>query len=389
MPSHKDVDPVSLSELERRLDLVLREMRQQDIGVSIITTPDDIYYLSGYYTRAMTSVTALIVPAAGKPFLVTRQSDEGNYLKISDRTTAAEFIAFGDDELADSLPIIGRLALERRSHGRVGIEQDGIFISPAQFAKLTTTLGGTEAVEIGSFLSAQRLIKSAWEIACHRSAARTTVQGMRAGIAAIEPGVFDSDVAAVVASEMVRGGEWAATWPIILTGAQTGRAHSSWQGDAIAAGSPTTLEFSAARHRHHSPLYRTVIYAPNDEQRRFSEAVATAHKAQLAQMRPGARACDVWEAMRAAMERFGIVQSPKGRVGYTVGIGFPPNWVQRNAIDLMRGNTAELRPGMVFHVFASVGQKNVFSIVHSATVVVTEDGHEVLTVDGLDGPLLK
>ncbi|TIT29301.1 MAG: hypothetical protein E5W78_15900, partial [Mesorhizobium sp.] len=88
MPSHKDVDPVSLSELERRLDLVLREMRQQDIGVSIITTPDDIYYLSGYYTRAMTSVTALIVPAAGKPFLVTRQSDEGNYLKISDRTTA-------------------------------------------------------------------------------------------------------------------------------------------------------------------------------------------------------------------------------------------------------------------------------------------------------------
>lgn len=181
----------------------------------------------------------------------------------------------------------------------------------------------------------------------------------------------------------------AATWPIILSGAQTGRAHSSWQGDSIAAGTPTTLEFSAARHRYHSPLYRTVNYAANEEQRRLSEAVATAHKAQLAQMRPGVWACDVWEAQRAAMERFDIVQPSKGRAAYTVGIGFPPNWVQHNAIDLMRGNTAELRPGMVFHVISSVGQKNVFCIAHSATVSITEDGHEVLTVDGLDGPLLK
>ncbi|RVD44730.1 MAG: hypothetical protein EOS54_18740 [Mesorhizobium sp.] len=67
----------------------------------------------------MTSVTALIVPSAGKPVLVTRQSDEGKYLKIKDRTTAADFIAFGDDGLADSLSIVGRLALERGSHGRL------------------------------------------------------------------------------------------------------------------------------------------------------------------------------------------------------------------------------------------------------------------------------
>lgn len=388
--SMNSVSPVSLEELVRRSTDLLTEMRQKQIGVVILTIPDDIYFLSGYYTRAMTSNTALIMSLSGDAVLVTRHADEGNYLRIKERSPIKEFISFTDDKMATSMEIIAAIALSKCGKDRkVGVEAEGIFTPSTQFKKLLTALGDVETVEVGDFVSRQRLIKSDWELECHRAAARMTVEAMRVGIASTKVGALDSDIAADVAAATIRAGsEWGCTWPIIVTGAETGRSHSSWRGDKVAVGQPTTLEFSAVCHRYHSPLFRTVIYSPSKEYVRLSEAVSLAHKACVDRMSPGTPAEDVFEAKRAVFDGYGVADLSKGRAGYTVGIGFPPNWVQRNAVDLMKGNKTTLQPGMVFHIVTTMGEKNVYGIAHSSTVVITSTGHEVLTPDGLDGPVL-
>lgn len=389
-PRIASVPRVSKEELQRRLSATLRHMDEKGIDVAIVTTPDNIYYLSGYFTRAITSNTALIINNKGGAVLVTRRSDEGNYLRIQDETTITRFVSFTDDMMAESMGLIGSIAVSEVPGCKVaGLEMDGIFTSHHHFSKLLRALAPVSAVDIGVTIDRQRWIKSDWELACHRAAAAITVEASNRALKRVQPGVTDSEIAAdVAANSILLGSEWVCTWPIILTGAETGRAHSSWQGDKVAEGLPTTLEFAAVRHRYHSPIYRTVVFSPTDEQARYAEAVAEAHQACLDAMRPGALAEDIYEAKRAVLDRFGLADRSSGRAGYTVGIAFAPNWVQRNGVDLMKGNKTLLDAGMVFHIVTLVGRPNVFGVAQSSSAVVTRQGHEVLTVDGITRPIL-
>ena len=382
---------VAKAELEGRGAAVRAAMRERGVAVSIFTTPENIHYVGGYHTRAITASQALIVSEDTDIVLVTRQMDAGNYLRIRDRSPITRHLTFTDDQMQDSMQIIAATArdLMKRQDG-VGTEPDGSFMSPRQYDLLRASLGDTEIVNIGAVVDTLRHVKSPFEVECHRRAGRMTVTAMNHAVAEVKAGVTDSAIAAEVASSLIRAGsEWVATWPIIFTGHETGRAHSSWQNEAIRPGMPTALEFSAARQRYHSPLFRTVIIAPTQEQIHLSEAVAKAHEAGLRTMRAGVTAEDVYLAEREVVASYGAVELMSGRVGYAVGISFAPNWVQRNGIDLMKGNRTVLQPGMVFHVATMLMRANEFGIAHSATVVVTEDGNEVLTEDGVTGPILR
>jgi Xaa-Pro dipeptidase len=68
-----------------------------------------------------------------------------------------------------------------------------------------------------------------------------------------------------------------------------------------------------------------------------------------------------------------------------VGIGFPPSWSGSGVpVGLRADSPMELRPGMVFHLMSwllRTGQGDSFL---SDTVVVTEQGCEVLTTTSRD-----
>lgn len=382
--------PVSKDELNQRLALVRAEMRARGIGVSLFTTPENIGYLSGYSTRAITAMQVLLIDARSEAVLVVRRMDEGNYLRMKDRSPITRHVIFTDDRLQDTMEIIAGLARDiGGAAGAIGLELDGMFLPPKQYDLLKAALSGADIANIGAMVDDLRLVKSSFEVACHRYAGAMTAAAMKRAISNMRPGMTDSVVAADVAAGLIdAGSEWVATWPIILTGRESGRVHSSWQNEEIREGEPTLLEFSAARHRYHSPLLRTVIFSPNDEQRRMSEAVSEACRAGVEAIRPGATAEDVYFAERTVMERYGVADMMSGRVGYTVGVGFAPNWVQRGGVDFMRGNKTVLKPGMVFHMPILLMQADIFGIGHSNTVVVTENGNEMLADDGFYGPVL-
>jgi len=382
---------VSKEELDARLKVARSEMAAIDAKVAIFTTPENIYYLSGYQTRAITSSQALIVSVDGDVILMTRRIDEGNYLRLQDRSPITRLVTFTDDKLADAVTMIGETARDRLRGGRViGVEKDGAFMAPRQYEALLASLGDAKAVDVGGSIDRLRRIKSPLELEYHRAAAGSTMAAMSRAIEVTRNGALDSDIAAEVASALIRSGsEWIATWPIILTGAQTGRSHSSWQRDEVRAGEPTNLEFAAAVQRYHTPLYRTVINAPTREQIRLAEAVSKAHHAGVAAMRPGAVAQDIYFVEQAVLEEHGVADLLAARVGYSVGIAFAPNWTQRNGVDLIHGNRTELRPGMVFHMVTMLMRANVFGIAHSSSVAMTETGREILTNDGVDGPILR
>jgi Xaa-Pro dipeptidase len=68
----------------------------------------------------------------------------------------------------------------------------------------------------------------------------------------------------------------------------------------------------------------------------------------------------------------------RDRMGYSVGIGFPPDWAE-HSVQITRGYMNILQPGMVFHTARSVRLPGIISAAFSETILVTETGCEILT----------
>ena len=65
--------------------------------------------------------------------------------------------------------------------------------------------------------------------------------------------------------------------------------------------------------------------------------------------RPGNTAEQVEAAWQAVLRKNGLKK--ESRVGYSVGLAYPPDWGERTA-SLRPGDTTELQPGMCFHIQA-------------------------------------
>ena len=81
--------------------------------------------------------------------------------------------------------------------------------------------------------------------------------------------------------------------------------------------------------------------------------------------------------MEAAVQRrrFAVYRK-ESRVGYSLGLGFPPDWGERTA-SLRPGDTTVLEPGMCFH-FQSGTWLDDFGAAISESFVVTESRGERL-----------
>jgi Xaa-Pro dipeptidase len=135
-------------------------------------------------------------------------------------------------------------------------------------------------------------------------------------------------------------------------GKRTAAPHLSWTGEPYVAGEACTLELGANRFRYTAPLARTV-YLGKPPQRvvDLSNIVREGLEAALEAVKPGATCEEIEAAWRRATAHSGIVKS--SRIGYSVGIGYPPDWGERTA-SFMPGDQTVLEPNMTFHLMLGI-----------------------------------
>ena len=68
----------SVAEYQDRLSRVRAQMAEQRLDVRVVTTPENIHYLSGYETPGYYCKQCLLVPLAGEPIHLTRGTEETN-----------------------------------------------------------------------------------------------------------------------------------------------------------------------------------------------------------------------------------------------------------------------------------------------------------------------
>ncbi|HVA89207.1 MAG TPA: Xaa-Pro peptidase family protein [Chloroflexota bacterium] len=139
-------------------------------------------------------------------------------------------------------------------------------------------------------------------------------------------------------------------------------------GDVLVTGAGMPL------YGYNSELERTmVIGRPSDEQRRMFEHMKAAQEVAFGAIRPGVPCSAVDRAVRAYYEAHDLMPYWKHHSGHAVGLRYH----EGPFLDL--GDHTEIQPGMVFTVEPGLYAPELGGFRHSDTVVVTDEGIELLT----------
>ncbi len=139
-------------------------------------------------------------------------------------------------------------------------------------------------------------------------------------------------------------------------------------GDVLVTGA------GAAMWGYNSELERTMIVRQaSDEQRRLFEHMCRAQEIGIAAVRPGARCSDVDRAVRKYYEDNDLTKYWRHHSGHAIGLRY------HEGPFLDTGDDTEIKAGMVFTVEPGLYAPELGGFRHSDTVLVTAEGHEVLT----------
>ncbi len=367
------------AEYEVRLRMVRARMEEAGLDALLVHTPENIYYLSGFQTPGYYMYQCLVVPRDGRPFLVIRRGEVGNLRSFS---WVGEHVTYVDVD-DPARVTAGALMDSGLARGRIGLELDAWFLTTRHYLTLKSALPGVGLVDASGTVERCRLVKSSTEVAYIRRACGAAEAGMRAAIEAIGDGVTDNLVAAELNRALIEAGsEYVALGPFVAAGYRSAIMHGTWGGGkVIRRGESVILEIGGAVARYNGALMRSAsVGEPSDEFRRMAEASEAANRAVVEAIRPGVTAGAVHAACDAVFARYGLLDLRRGtRSGYSIGIAFPPDWGEGHILSLRDGEETVLEPGMVFHTPAAVRSYPRYGAAFSETVLVTEDGHEVLT----------
>jgi ectoine hydrolase len=373
------------TEYTQRLGRVRERMTQSDLGALVVCDPANLFYLTGYNAWSFYTPQCLLVPAEGELHLFSRAQDAAGAGYTCNLPTE-QIHGYPEDLVhrPDVHPFdwIATAARELVPAGeRVGVEADAHFFSPRGYLALDNGLPTNRLVDSAELVNWVRLVKSPYEIGQMRIAGTFAERAMRIACDGLRTGRRQCDlVAEIVAAQVTgtpeHGGDYPALWPLLPTGEAAGTPHLTWTDQPFRDGEATTIELAGTFGRYHAPLARTVMLG--DPPRRLADTakiIAEAMHATLEAVRPGVTGNAVHQAFDDVIRPHGLTKD--SRIGYSIGIGYPPDWGERT-VSLRRGETTELAAGMAFHVILGMWMDG-WGYELSEPIVVAPNGVERLT----------
>ncbi|TFD58184.1 M24 family metallopeptidase [Cryobacterium sp. Hh38] len=380
---------ISLDEYGERLRGVRERMSQQGLSALMVSDPSNLYYLTGYNAWSFYTAQVLFVPAAGDLVLFARTMDAHGAFRTS--WLPQENVFGYPDELVHRAGVhpfdwvggkLRELGVVAAAAGeQVGLELDSHFFSPKAYRALVAALPEWDFVDSVELVNWVRSVKSLAEIDLMRSAAQIATVAMTTAFEHVRVGSRQCDVAAEISRAQIRGtaefgGDYPAIVPMMPTGAEADTPHLTWTDAPFEDGQAVIVELAGAYRRYHVPLARTVMLGqPSPELQRVAGAVGEGIQAVLEMVRPGVQARDLATTWERVLATHGLAKP--SRIGYSIGIGYPPDWGERT-VSLRGEDETVLRENMTFHLIGGMWMDN-YGYELSEPMRVTATGVETFT----------
>ncbi len=365
-PMTDDVVPITDGERMQRIEKAQRLMAETGIAAIYLEGGTGMFYYTGTRWGNSERMFAVVIPARGELGWICPAFEE-------DR--AREIIRFGDDirtweEHENPYRRVAELLRDRgvRS-GKVGIEERVRFFLYDGIRKEASHL---QYVSADPITIECRVLKSPTELALMQKAADITIEAYKASVAMLEAGMTRNDFRAISgrahAALGVSGG----------IGAQIAEAsanpHGSIKHIELKEGDIVLMDGGCGVDGYRSDISRTIVFGePTARQREMWDLMKKAQSAAFSAAGPGVPCEDADAAARQVYADYGFgpgyeVPGLPHRTGHGIGLD-GHEWV-----NLVKGNTRPMEPGMCFSNEPMVVLPGEFGIRLEDCIYITEDG---------------
>jgi Xaa-Pro aminopeptidase len=374
------------TELPARRERLLETVEQHGLGGYVLFDQHYIRYFTGFNFLS-----------TERPVIVA-QSASGEIAAFVPEFEVERTRAETDFERVESYPeypgvehpmlILARVLADLGVDGTIGADQDGYPGILGYQGPALSEVTGAAVHPLGSVIEGMMARKSAAEIELIRESARWCEHAHRLLQEYTRPGATEAQaslragheatLAMLEAHGSAVGGQGSSDGVSAGYRGQIGL-RSSW-AHAVAhniefrAGDVLVTETSAPIWGYNAELERAmVIGEPTDEMRRLFAHTVAAQQAAFDALRPGATCAEVDGAVMRYLEDNGLLPLWRQHTGHAIGLR------NHEAPFLDLGDHTTIEEGMVFTIEPGVYADDVGGFRHSDTVVVTEDGCEILT----------
>ena len=342
LPSIQIPPPISAAERMQRLRRAQELMRAKGIGSVLVESGPSLDYYTGVQWFRSERLTAAVIPAQGNPIIVTPFFESPSVKETL--AIPAEVRTWNEDE--EPLKLVADFLRERGVASEpVGFEEtDRFFI----LDRLQKQLPGLRFVSANPVVRAQRMIKSAAELALMQVANDITLKAMRHAGENAKLGMTPKDFSAAInAATVAQGGS--PEFALVLIDEAAALPHGSHKPQMVKRGSVVLFDCGCNVHGYQSDISRTFVYGapPTPEQRKVWDQVQEGQQIAIRAAKVGVPAGAVDDAVRAAYTSWGYGPGYKlpglsHRTGHGIGMeGHEP-------VYLVHGETTPLKPGMCF-----------------------------------------
>jgi Xaa-Pro dipeptidase len=355
--------------MNHRLEKLQTWMKENDIEVSFVTSSENVFYLSGYFTNPHERLLALAVFKEEEPFLVCPEMEV-----LNARHSGWEHEIIGFNDISNPWELVQK-AIQKRVNSVVNVAIEKEHMNVERYEHLLSLFRNASFVSAEEKLRKLRMIKDAKELKIIEEACALADFAVEFGASEIKEGKTELDILNAVEYALKQKGVTEMSFAtMVLTGSNAASPHGNPGQTKIKKGDFVLFDLGVVVDRYCSDITRTVAFGDiNEKQKEIYDTVLKAQLAAVEASKPGVTAAEVDLTARNIIADAGYGEFFPHRLGHGLGISV------HEYPSLTETNPLVLEEGMVYTIEPGIYVPNVAGVRIEDDVYITADGVKILT----------
>jgi len=346
-------------------------MENNHLDALIILSPENVSYSIGcvipstFFVRRRHAIS--VIPLNEASTLITADMEEEHARKFSSIRDIRSYSEFS----VDPIDLLADVIKEKKlANGRIGTEFR--YFPASDFSKLRTRLPEAEFVECDDYLEELYSVKTEKEVGLLRKVAFAAENAINEGFETIKAGMSEHELARIMINRFYKDGGDGLRILTVGSGERSSLPNVGASDKIIKKGDLIRVDFLGLKEYYMSDVCRTaVVGKPNAKQRETWNKLIKTEKAILDIIRPGVKACDVYNLYLRTWKEFRF--KPVRFVGHGLGLSAHerPFLSDFDKLKLQNGMILCVEPLLLIPGYGGYHIED--------EILVTKDGSEIIT----------
>lgn len=296
-------------------------MEDQKLDVLIALSPENVLYFAETYLQTQSSIrerlAIMVMPLESDPAMIACKIEEPS---VEEETWVADKRYYVELQRSP-IDLMEEVLKEKRlENKRIGIELN--YLMATYYEEMKRLLPGAEFVPCSRIFDQVRAIKEVREIRQLSYAGLQTVRAMESAVKMTRVGDSENDLAVRIIKNMFDSGCQSLEFMCLGSGARSEMAHCSPSPAVrLEDSSVIHIDFGGKFNHYNSDISRGILIGRrNPRHEDIYKRLTDCYRNGLEQLRPGARACDIYQFTKGQFEKAGLPFT-MSLVGHGLGLG--------------------------------------------------------------------